>query len=209
MTDHSSALDGITQDDLANTETSSSGPYDQASLQIDENGVVEVLITTLHGGDMTSMEVHNGCVLSYQIGANADLETLKEALADGGSAAMLIEQVVAGHSIEWNGRNNVGVLTENGRTASEQLDALLTTMEPSNLTHWNADSWLLGSQSVEAMLREINLPLNATPAAIKARAAELVAQARADNVLVDAHDIETTLLESIEAHRAACAADSS
>ena len=75
------------------------------------------------------MEVWNGkaqqwrTVLSQGCRALPDVNAIEQ-LAE--KLAPLLDRVRAGHSVEWNGSNNVGRLTDDAQEASEEIDAILT-----------------------------------------------------------------------------------
>lgn len=130
-------------------------PYDRVHLDIEEGGAVSLTIRTCYGGDGTPIEIWLGRRLRYILDAGTDAAWLREALADGGEIAALIDRIVAGHTIEWDGSNHRGRLTEDAREASGRLDLLLSEA-PLYSGDWSdAETWLIGDRSLSAVAREL------------------------------------------------------
>src|SRR4051812_39921383 len=85
-------------------------PYDEAAIVI---------------GDGVPMNEWHGLVLAYPLPPDTDAEWLREALAEGGELAVLIDRLVAGHETRWNGSNYVGRLDADALEASEALSFAL------------------------------------------------------------------------------------
>lgn len=200
MTDYSNLVNYYSAEEYAKTTLHSHRqPYDTAVLNILEDGKVSLTIdTTFTSNDGTTFDVWHGRTMEFSINGNPDLDELASLLGEGGKASVLVDRVIAGHDVEWNGNNMVGTLTEDAREASEALAALLEEVSQSDLAFWEAGDWLLSSMSHARVLDDADLTVDATDEQIEKAAETLVASARADNVIVDQSDVEGVLRECIE-----------
>lgn len=200
MTDYSTLLDRHSAEDLARTTMHShKQPYDTAVLNIFENGRVSVSIdTTYTSNDGTPEAVWHGRTLEFSINGNPDPDDLASLLGEGGKASVLIDRIIAGHEVEWNGNNMVGQLTEDAADAKDALRGLLEEVAQSDLSAWEPGDWLLSSMRHAAVLESVGLTVDATDAQIEAAAERLVSDARMDRVIVDQNDVEKVLCECIE-----------
>jgi hypothetical protein len=55
----------------------------------------------------------------------------------------LVERICEGHSIEWNGSNAVGRLTDDAKNAMDELSQYLNEID-GELTVWEAEDYLQG-----------------------------------------------------------------
>jgi hypothetical protein len=100
--------------------------YQDAAIRIDENGAVTWSERWYYGGDGTPMAEWHQRDLRFEI-ANArhgkqkiDTARLKADLRNG-VLADLIDRIIAGHSIVWNGSNHVGRFTQDATDAADDL----------------------------------------------------------------------------------------
>lgn len=150
-------------------------PYDRVHLDIDEDGAVSLTTRTYYGGDSTPMEIWHGRTLRYTVNPGADAEWLREHLAEGGELATLIDRIVAGHSVHWDGSNHVGRLTDEAQDASERLDALLSDAPLYSGSWSDAETWLIGDRRLADIAREIDADTTAQ---------DLVSQAEGDGWII-------------------------
>jgi hypothetical protein len=129
-------------------------PYDVAFIQIDDDGDVSLAERTYYGGDGTPMDVWHGRVHWYELASRTDAEWLRESLTNG-AIADLIDRIIAGHTVEWDGNNNVGRLTEDAGDASEELDVLLQAAPTSDLVVTDASPWLWGDMGLDEFIDAI------------------------------------------------------
>jgi hypothetical protein len=116
-------------------------PYDRARIIIEEGGKVSLSVKTFYGGDGTPMDVWHSLTLEFDLPGNTDAEWLREQLT-GGNIANLIDRIITGHSVMWDGNNNVGRLTTEAQDSCERLSYLLETAPLSDLTVTTAQEWL-------------------------------------------------------------------
>ena len=166
-----------------------SNNYDEASIEIDEDGAVSLSVDNhLNGDKSMPMDEWNGRTISitlasaYNASRVLDIDRLRDDLAEGGTLATLIDRVVAGHTVEWDGSNNTGHLTEDAREALED------TTEPLDYTAdiavWAAEDWIQGQETDARALANLNLTTAATPAEIKTAADDCESAADADGVVL-------------------------
>ena len=105
--------------------------WEDAALLITKSGRVIWSVRDWEGGDGISVDEWHNRDLRFVI-ANAkggavklDTAALRDDLKAGGKLAVLIDRIIAGHSVEWDGSNMVGHLTDDAREASEALEDAL------------------------------------------------------------------------------------
>lgn len=96
-----------------------------AYLYIDAQGVVTADYTS---GDGTPMDVWHGVCLRYSVPADVSVSDLHAYVADG-RGRELLDQIHAGHSVEWDGGNRVGQLTSTALAAGQQLSQDLDQLD--------------------------------------------------------------------------------
>lgn len=188
MTDYTNILADITQADLTATGGSSGHtPYDLAYLEITAGDAVSLQIRTVYShSDGIPMSVWHNIDRRYDLIGNADLDTLRTDLADGGDLAVLIDRVKDGHSTHWDGSNHVGRFTAaDAAEASDDLRNLLADYPTSNCVWYGTNEWLWGSHSRAAsVLDELGLTVDATEAQVAEAVASLEDDARHERVVL-------------------------
>lgn len=122
-----------------------------------------------------------------------DADSLREYL-EGEEGQRLLGIVADGHSVEWDGHNHVGKMSEAADEAWEELMTDMSLIERSQIESWSVDDWFSGQ--VAEVLEQYNLTSASTDEEIAAAEAAIEAQAKAENVyLVD--DVETWLRSEI------------
>lgn len=121
MPDYTSAIDGITQDQLTCCSSSGLYPRDRAELVIHEDASVSVRIRREYVATSWPMAEWHGRTIVVSIADNARLTDLEYDLGSEGVASMLIDAVIAGHTVVWDGSNHVGQLTEQASAALWEL----------------------------------------------------------------------------------------
>jgi hypothetical protein len=110
-------------------------------------------------------------------------------------ARTLVERVVAGHSVEWDGSNRVGRLTDDGEEALYALNDLfrLADLADDSLMLLTVDDWI-GSMS----LADLGLDAHSDEEAIRVAAANVRRVARTGGVvLMDDAWLEDALHEKV------------
>ncbi|KAA0678214.1 hypothetical protein [Azospirillum brasilense] len=178
--------------------------HEAALLVIDENGTVSIKTRTYVGGDGTPANEWHRRTLTYHLadaqnGARAlDIDHLKTDLADGGRLSILIDCIRAGHSVEWDGSNHVGRLTEDAQDAERELrDLINDDAYTSTVEVWDAGAWLIGDNSDQDVLRELKLTTTATDADIAAVVDAQKGEIKRQGIVV-AGDLENVIREVIE-----------
>jgi hypothetical protein len=164
--------------------------WEAAILRISKSGDVGIRTRTYHGGDGTPREEWLGRVQTFEI-ANSkggecviDTDRLSEDLADDGKLSALIDRIVEGHDIKWDGNNNVGVLDDDAREARDDLDRLLDGGGYVLDTEvWDAYEYLRGQEPAHGALRLMGITTSATDQEIKAVAASMEDEARSQRFI--------------------------
>jgi len=169
------------------------GPHwhESAILVLRSDGSVSVLSDQRNDGDnsVTPDEYHR-CVLTWPLesarqGACAiDVDTLREDLSDGGRLSVLLDRIHDGHSIEWNGSNHIGILTENAREACCEISHLIEVGRRyvSEKLVWTAYDRLIGEDDAIVALKRLGLTVAATDDEIDATAKECSQDAATDGI---------------------------
>ena len=119
-------------------EYSSDGESYRAYLLLDEEGNVYV-DTRAPWDNASPIEEWFGRTLKWEIPAAARGKDLRDAVR-GERFLDLMQCVYDGHSIKWNGNNNVGVLDDDANEASDELDQLLGDLPVWDV--WNAGDFM-------------------------------------------------------------------
>jgi hypothetical protein len=199
MTDYSNILDGITQDELAQTGSGNGDgrSYDLAHIEVNEDGDVRLNIRTYFGGDGTPESIWNGRTLQYTLASNPDRNSLAADLAEGGRIANLLDRIIAGHSVDWDGNNMRGKLDEDAAEAAEELRDYVEDYEQSDMTTWQAAEWVYGSNSAPDVLRHLGLGVDATDDEIAEAAKICESEAESERIVLNGN-VEDVLRECIE-----------
>lgn len=112
-----------------------------AHLYLDEDGVI-----TFDWGDANSvtMDVAEGRTLRFRIPAQVTGKALVAMLEDD-RILCLLERIHVGHTVEWDGSNHRGRLTDDARDAADELDRLLELdyWDDSDMAIvWTTDDWM-------------------------------------------------------------------
>lgn len=113
-----------------------------AYVYLDEEGNVRADYCGLIGGGQP-MEVWLGRTLRWSVNPEVNGDHLAE-LLESDEVRALLERVHAGHSVEWNGSNYVGRLTDDARDASDELERIFEdethTVDSGGV--WEASQWI-------------------------------------------------------------------
>lgn len=107
-------------------------------------------LETYSPGQGVPPEMWHGRVLSFPVQRSrpVDGQALVEWLRDGDGQSLL-QRIVAGHSVEWDGSNHVGELTDDATEARDTLAYWLEhnapTLDGDHAGLWTAEDWLYGS----------------------------------------------------------------
>jgi hypothetical protein len=202
MTDYRSALADVTDPLVLICEPARS--HDCALLIIDEDHTVRVTTRTRYGsGNAIPMSEWHNRDLVYTIASASngscavDVKRLREDLDDGGPLAVLIDRIIAGHSVEWNGNNYAGRLTDDAYDAATELDETFGNKPyVSDIAVWDAANWIWGDNSAAFALEALELTIDATDADI-ARAAQSLRDDATTNDAILTGDIEEAIREII------------
>jgi hypothetical protein len=88
-------------------------------------------------GSAVPMRVWHGRCLRYGVDPALSGEQIADLLDDDDVQALML-RICEGHSVEWDGSNEVGALTADAQEAFEALDALLRQV-PGEAEIWDAD----------------------------------------------------------------------
>jgi hypothetical protein len=105
--------------------------WEDAALLITLDGHVIFSVRDWYGGDRPPMDECHERDLRYVIAdakhgmATIDTAELRRDLRDGGKLSTLIDRIIAGHTVEWDGSNMRGRMTDDAREASDDLESAL------------------------------------------------------------------------------------
>ena len=186
MTDYSDLVDDAFR--VLEGNSNGSTPYDELILEIEEDAVT-LSTMTRYGGDGVTMDVWNGRTRQFFLAEGAcvlDLDKLRADMKDGGKLAVLIDRIKAGLSVDWDGSNMKGRLTEDARDASDELGSLVDGRNryvDDQWSVWDESDWI-------ADLASSTITAHSTDEEIDAFLAEYRATAESDCVVLqgDARD---------------------
>lgn len=92
----------------------------------------------------TPEDVWNGRRLRCRLKIRPDEDAAREYLA-GAVGQALLEKIIAGHSIEWDGSNHVGHLSDGAQNALEQLVEDMSDLPESQWSLWTVGDYLAGT----------------------------------------------------------------
>jgi len=114
---------------------SDTGGITSTVLKIYEDG--EVIVTQDYNDNATPSDEWHSRTLTFSL-EHVNEDELREYLTDN----RLLERIVTGHSVEWNGNNLVGRLTEDAQDAANDLQDELKEFYLSVYYYWRAEDWL-------------------------------------------------------------------
>ncbi len=154
-------------------------------LALCEDGTVSLSVGHADQLDGTPMDEWHYRTVTWRLltgPCEADLTKIRAELAPGGRLRVLLARVHAGHSVEWDGRNRVGRLTEDAGEASADLADLSRGDSDLRWTTgrdvWDASTYLHGGE-------DYNAPPDLTDEDIARLAAEYVEEARDQGIAID------------------------
>lgn len=158
-----------------------------AYVYLDEEGNVRADYCGLIGGGQP-MEVWLGRTLRWSVNPEVNGDHLAE-LLESDEVRALLERVHAGHSVEWNGSNYVGRLTDDARAASDELERIFEdeTHNGDSGGVWEASEWIAPA-SADDILKEGE--------SLDDAAERLVEEAESDRVAIE--DGKDGMREAIE-----------
>lgn len=180
----------------------------QWRLSLDEGGTVQIYSRDYYGSDGTPMDIWHRRTLEWGFRRRGDQSVTDAAelaadLAEGGVLRALLERVHAGHSVDWNGSNMVGGLTDDATEASDEIERLLDKYATDDTapTVWDAYEWLTarGSTKAETVLRDLGITADATEEEISVAAKDADSIAKGDDVeLVDTEKAVRELIREVK-----------
>ena len=103
----------------------------------------------------------------------------------GDDGQTLLSRICDGHSIEWDGNNHVGRLTDDARGALDELERELSHVsaltEPAGL--WDAESWFCGMCS-DDIRNEYGITADTTDSELADIEAKIIDEAANENVVL-------------------------
>lgn len=148
----------------------------------------------------TPLDEYHRRTLTWRIPPTIDADALDAALAaETSELRQALETVHQGHSIEWDGNNNVGVLTGEADEAEDRVAELLDSSAEEWLGEaWNACDWIAaaGYTGTEILRAQLDLPPHSSADQIESAIIEL---ARMEDVVIyDAAGAARQILREVE-----------
>ena len=109
-----------------------------AYVELDEDGAVTADSTGEIGGAIP-FSVFHGRTRRYGVASAVKGDALADYL-EGDEAHALFQRIHDGHSVEWDGNNNVGRLTGDAAEAEAELQTALEEIETAEV--WEASTWI-------------------------------------------------------------------
>jgi hypothetical protein len=114
-----------------------------AYVEMDDDGIIAADYSGEIGGGV-SFDVFHSRTLRWGVAERVRGDALAD-LLESDEMRVLFERVYNGHSIEWDGNNNVGHLDDDARAASDEIEVALTALgedESAMGVVWDVDQWL-------------------------------------------------------------------
>ena len=123
-----------------------------AYVQMDEDGRVEADYSGEIGNGVP-MFVWHGRTLRWTVSPNALGSDLAD-LIESDEVKALLTRVYEGHSVDWDGNNHVGRLTEDAEKASEQLTEIFApeSGKYAMVSVWTAYDWIVDDFSLAELV---------------------------------------------------------
>jgi len=102
----------------------------------------KVFLTQEYDDNATSEAAWNGRIIERVIHSHPDTSQATAYLTNND----LVQAVIDGHSIDWNGSNNVGHLTDEASQALDQIEKDLEDCDPTEAALWSVDDYLAQAQ---------------------------------------------------------------
>lgn len=191
--------------------------WETAMLRIDEDHCVSIVTRSHYGsGDGVPVAEWHNRVLTFDIadarnGQRAlDVERLRADLAEGGSLSALIDRVIAGHTVRWDGNNMRGRFTDDAAEAFEDLGYAFARGDDyvADTEVWSAENWLWGGSSTASqILHNIGLTDHATDQQVQTTAAVIQDEAERDGIVLTGSvaDAVWEIIEQARDDNAECA----
>lgn len=158
-----------------------------AYVYLDEDGNVHADYCGIIGAGQP-MDVWNGRTLRWSVNPEVNGDHLAE-LLESDEVRALLERVHAGHSVEWDGSNYVGRLTDDARDASDELERIFEdethTVDSGGV--WEASQWIAPASADDILKQGESLD---------DAAERLVEEAESDRVVIEGGKSE--MREAIE-----------
>lgn len=144
-------------------------------------------LETYSPGQAVDFDVWHGRHLTVEVhtcGGPVDGPDLVDWLR-GDDGQTLLSRICDGHSIEWDGNNHVGRLTDDARGALDELERELSHVsaltEPAGL--WDAESWFCGMCS-DDIRNEYGITADTTDSELADIEAKIIDEAANENVVL-------------------------
>jgi hypothetical protein len=100
-------------------------------------------------GNGVPIEVYNGRTLTWRIPSDISGDALADFLERDDVVSLLI-RIHSGHTVEWDGRNMAGKLTDDAQDANERLEYLASALNDASerTVVWEVGDWLFTSCSL-------------------------------------------------------------
>jgi hypothetical protein len=160
------------------------GQYTRTSIWLDPTER-KVVVDQVMRTNSTSASLYHGreleeLIAPSQYEAEAPDENALRKYLEGDDAQGLLSQVCDGYEIEWDGRNMVGNLNEDAKSAWTKLLRDIDNLPRSEWRTWEVEEWLDNSTISDLGVRQ-----GMTDDEIEEAAQTIISQAKSDNVSID------------------------
>lgn len=155
-------------------------------VDLDEDGTALIAVDSVHNSD-NGVPFHvwhrrtlryTGEACSCGVVSEASLNELASKLSP------LLDRVSAGHTVEWDGNNMKGQLTDDAQEASDEVDRIVNEWEwQSDVEVWDAADWVFNSDW-KATGKQLGLSANSTDEDKKKACKQIEEWAERDGVVL-------------------------
>lgn len=128
-------------DTMPESDPYNNGSASRTTFWLDPQGRVAI-VSQDYKTNSTTFAIYHRCELTLSIGDHPVAADVREYL-ESEDTQRLLDTICDGHSIEWNGNNNVGRLTEDAQLALDTLEQdLADRWLGSGWAFWDVEEWL-------------------------------------------------------------------
>lgn len=176
--------------------------YEQLCLMMDETGRWSIGIHAVFGGEATPIEVYTRRIRVWTLvdAKESAVVIRRDAIADFLTKTQpLAQRVTQGHSIESNGNDMVGHLTEDAERAEAELNALLESVSlvDEEVVVSDAEFEIFGEFDVDERLNSLGVSKNSSPATILDISQKLAAELENQGIFVPSQEVTDALRRAL------------
>lgn len=160
-------------------------------LIVTEDGVVRIVEDRDYGtNNGVSLAIWHRRTLRFGMPQALNTSLLREGLAPDGALSVLLDRIIDGHRVCWDGNNNVGVLDEDAQEAQDELRGIFDDGGyEGRMIAQSADDWLGNNVTEKEAARDAGLDDSSDDEVISASADVIIEEAKGSDIHLDHGDV--------------------